>query len=147
MSSNNSTNEYNQREGRVLELYEQGKNTREIAKEIRKSLMDIGFILEKGQVNNGITATIIDDGNNSKNNNKPANEKATQAYELFSQGKKPIEVAIQLNLSEKEAMRYYTEYWRLKGIYGLYHIYQESKGNLSYILKLMQNSKKTRNNG
>ena len=53
MSSNNSTNEYNQREGRVLELYEQGKNTREIAKEIRMSLRDIGFILEKGQVNNG----------------------------------------------------------------------------------------------
>ena len=105
------------------------------------SLRDIGFILEKGQVNNGITATIIDDGNNS-NNNKPANEKATQAYELFSQGKKPIEVAIQLNLSEKEAMRYYTEYWRLKGIYGLYHIYQESKGDLSYILKLCRIAKR-----
>jgi hypothetical protein len=45
-------------------------------------------------------------------------------------------VAIQLNLSEKEATRYYTEYWRLKRLYSLYHIYQESKGNLSYILKL-----------
>ncbi|MGB8033739.1 MAG: hypothetical protein WCF03_07960, partial [Nitrososphaeraceae archaeon] len=79
---------------------------------------------------------------NNSNNNKPANEKATQAYELFSQGKKPIEVAIQLNLSEKEAMRYYTEYWRLKGIYGLYHIYQESKGDLSYILKLCRIAKR-----
>ena len=135
MSNNNNTSDYNEREKQVLELYDQRKNTREIAKELRMSLRDIGFILKKGQVNHGITATIMDDDNNS-NNNKPANEKATQAYKLFSEGKKPIDVAIQLNLSEKEATKYYTEYWRLKRLYSLYRIYQESKGNLSYILKL-----------
>ena len=84
----------------------------------------------------------MDDGNNSNSNNKPANEKATQAYKLFSEGKKPVEVAIQLNLSEKEATRYYTEYWRLKRLYSLYDIYQESKGNLSYILKLCRLAKR-----
>src|SRR6476646_10516828 len=139
MSNNNSINDYNEREGRVLELYDQGKNTREIAKELRMSLRDIGFILKKGQLNHGITAT-IDDGNNS--NNKPTNEKATQAYKLFTEGKKPVEVAINLNLSEKEATRYFTEYWRLKHLYSLYHIYQESKGNLSYILKLCRLAKR-----
>jgi hypothetical protein len=115
MSNNNNTNDYNEREGRVLGLYDQGKSTREIAKDLRMSLRDIGFILKKGQVNHGI-ATIMDDGNNSSNNNnnnKPANEKATQAYRLFTEGKKPVEVAIQLSLSEKEATRFYTEYWRL----------------------------------
>ena len=142
MSNNNNTNDYNEREGRVLELYDQGKNTREIAKELRMSLRDIGFILKKGQVNHGIIATIMDDGNNSNNSNKPANEKATQAYKLFSEGRKPVEVAIQLSLSEKEATRFYTEYWRLKGLYSLYHIYQESKGNLSYILKLFRLAKR-----
>ena len=143
MSNNNNTNDYNQREGRVLELYDQGKNTREIAKELRMSLRDIGFILKKGQLNHGITATMMDNGgNNSNNNNQPANEKATQAYKLFSEGKKPVEVAIQLNLSEKEATRFYTEYWRLKRIYGLYQIYQESKGDLSYILKLYRLAKR-----
>jgi orotate phosphoribosyltransferase-like protein len=104
MSSNNSTNDYNEREGRVLELYHKGKNTREIAKELRVSLGDIGFILKKGRVNHGI-ATIMDNGNNSNNNNKPSNEKATQAYKLSSEGKKPVDVAIQLSLSEKEAAR------------------------------------------
>ena len=144
MSSNNSTNDYNKREGRVLELYDQGKNTREIAKELRMSLRDIGFILKKGQVNHGI-ATIMDDGNyssNSNNNNKPSNEKATQAYKLFSEGRKPTEVAIQLSLSEKEATRFYTEYWKLKRLYSLYQIYQESKGNLSYFLKLCRIAKR-----
>jgi hypothetical protein len=69
---------------------------------IRLSLRDIGFILKKGQLNHGIV-TIIDNGNNSNNNNnKPANEQATQAYKLFSERKKPVEVAIQLNLSERK---------------------------------------------
>jgi orotate phosphoribosyltransferase-like protein len=63
MSNNNNANDYNQREGRVLELYDQGKNTREIAKELRMSLRDIGFILKKGQMNHGITA-IMDNMNN-----------------------------------------------------------------------------------
>jgi hypothetical protein len=84
MSNNNSINDYNEREGRGLELYDQGKSTREIAKELRMSLRDIGFILKKGQINHGVV-TIMGDGNNSNsNNNKPAIEKATQAYKLFS---------------------------------------------------------------
>jgi hypothetical protein len=47
MSNNNNTKDYNERGGRVLELYDQGKNTREIVKELRMSLSDIGF-LKKG---------------------------------------------------------------------------------------------------
>jgi DNA-binding CsgD family transcriptional regulator len=146
MSNNNNTNDHNEREGRVLELYDHGKSTREIAKDLRMSPRDIVFILKKGQANHGITATTMDDGNNSNNNssnnNKPFNEKATQAYKLFSEGKTPVEVAIQLNLSEKEAIRYYTEYWRLKHLYELYQIYQESKGDLSYIRKLCRLAKR-----
>jgi hypothetical protein len=57
--------------------------------------------------NIGGFVTILDDGNNSNNNNKPPNEKATQAYKLFSERKKPVDVAIQLNLSEKEVTRFY----------------------------------------
>ena len=85
---------------------------------------------------------MIDNNSSSNNNNKPPNEKAIQAYKLFSEGKKPVDVAIQLSLSEKEATRYYTEYWKLKRLYSLYHIYQESKGNLSYILKLCRIAKR-----
>jgi orotate phosphoribosyltransferase-like protein len=97
MSSNNNNDcTYNEREKKVLELYDQAKSTREIAKELRMSLRDIGFILKKGQVNHGI-ATIMDDGNNSSSSSsssKPAIGKATQAYKLFTERKKPVEVAI-----------------------------------------------------
>ncbi|MGA7042187.1 MAG: hypothetical protein WBY71_00835, partial [Nitrososphaeraceae archaeon] len=57
------------------------------------------------------------------NGSSQSNQKSTQAYKLFSEGRKPTEVAIQLSLSEKEAIRFYTEYWRLKRLYSLYHIY------------------------
>ena len=129
-NNNNNANDHNQREGRVLELYDQGKNTREIAKELRMSLRDIRFILKKGQANHGIRT--IKDNNNWSH----SIEKATQSYRLFSEGKTAVDVAIQLSLSEKEATRYYIEYCKLKRLYGLYDIYQESKGDLSYIMKL-----------
>ena len=74
--------------------------------------------------------------NNDINNNKSPNEKAIQAYKLFDEGKKPLEVAIQLCLSEKEATRYYAEYWRLKNLYELHSIYKEIKGDLFLILRL-----------
>ncbi|HEY6164229.1 MAG TPA: hypothetical protein VIW25_04925 [Nitrososphaeraceae archaeon] len=64
------------------------------------SLRDIGFILKKGQVNQGIV-TIMDNGNNSSG--ESPNEKATQDYKLFSEGKTPVDVAVRLGLSEKEA--------------------------------------------
>ena len=38
MSNNNNTNDHNERGERVLELYDQGKSTREIAKELRMPL-------------------------------------------------------------------------------------------------------------
>jgi hypothetical protein len=44
-------------------------------------------------------ASIDDDGDNNKKSHSN-NEKATQAYKLFSKGKEPVQVAIELNLRE-----------------------------------------------
>ena len=60
LSDDNNT----ETERKVLELYNQGKTTREIAKEQRLSLRDIGYILKKNRVNHGIA--MIDDDNNKK---------------------------------------------------------------------------------
>jgi predicted transcriptional regulator len=131
-----------EREKLVIDLYYNGrKNVRQIAQEARMSFRDIAAILKKKEA-----AAVNGDGSGSGsgivamdkigNVNSQSNQKSTQAYKLFSEGRKPVDVAIQLSLSEKEVTKYYMEYWRLKGIYGLYHIYQESKGNLSYFLKI-----------
>jgi hypothetical protein len=143
MSNNTNTNDCNEREGRVLEIYDQGKSTREIAKELRMSLRDIGFILKKGQVNHGITATIMDNGNNNSNSsNKSPNEKATQAYKLLSEGRKPLEVAIELGLREKQVNNLFREFWKLKRQYRLYQIYPEVEHSLPSFLRLYSTLKK-----
>ena len=92
MSSTNINN-YNDRERKVLELYDDGKSTRDIAKELRMSLRDISIILKKHGVNHGLAMIDdVDDNNNKKSHSN--NEKATQAYKLFSEGKEPIQVAM-----------------------------------------------------
>jgi hypothetical protein len=85
----------------------------------------IGTILKNASNGSGNGLTYHQQQSNGSNHSH--NEKSTQAYRLFSERKKPVDVAIQLNLSEKEATKYYTEYWKLKRLYSLYHIYQESK--------------------
>jgi transposase len=124
-------NHYSERERLVVDVYKnQNKSIREIAKTAKMSFRDIGYILKKEGLSHGIVT--VEKNNKSSNNN----EKATEAYRLFSEGKKPVQVAIQLGLSERQATRYYTEYWRLKRLYKLHSIYKELKGNLSPILKL-----------
>ena len=116
LSINN--NDYNHvgRERQVIELYNQGKNTRDIAKGLRMSLRDISIILRKNQASHGIAIMDNDiNNNNSNNNNKSPNEKAIQAYKLFSEGKKLSDVAIELGLREKEASKLFSEFLRLKG--------------------------------
>jgi DNA-binding NarL/FixJ family response regulator len=90
-----SSSDYTERERQVLKLYDQGKTTLDIAKEQRLSLRDISLILKKHGVNHGITSIDGDDDDNKKSHSNT--EKATQAYKLFSEGKKPVQVAIELN--------------------------------------------------
>ncbi|HEY6883430.1 MAG TPA: hypothetical protein VI278_05265 [Nitrososphaeraceae archaeon] len=133
MSDDNNT----ERERKVLELYNnQGKTTREIAKEQRLSLRDIGRILKKNGVNHGI-AMIHDD-----NNKKSLNEKSTQAYKLFSEGKSLIEVSIELGLREKEASKLFREFLKLKRQDRLHQIYPEIEPSLPSFLKLHKVLKK-----
>jgi hypothetical protein len=54
---------------------------------------------------------LIDD-----DNKKSSNEKATQAYKLFSEGKKPVQVAIELNLREGQVNKFFREFWKLKNL-------------------------------
>jgi hypothetical protein len=127
-----SSNDYTERERQVLELYGQGKTTRDIAKEQRLSLRDISLILKKHGVNHGIT--LIDDDDNKKSHSDT--EKATQAYKLFSEGKKPVQVAIELNLREKQVYKFFREFWKLKRQYRLYELYPQIEHCLPSFLKL-----------
>jgi hypothetical protein len=131
-----------EREKVVVELYNQGKNTREIAKELRMSFIDIGLILRKA------TASLESENShgqqqrqqradsNSDDKVTETVDKPTQAFKLFSEGKKPIEVAIALGLDRKETMRLYRDVWKLKRLYTLNYVYEQIGEEIKTFLKL-----------
>jgi DNA-binding NarL/FixJ family response regulator len=85
-----------EKERLVIELYNQGKTIRDVAKELRMSFRDIGAILKKSG-----------EKEEEKEEKQSLLSPSTQAYRLFSKGKAPIEVAIALNLSESETTKFY----------------------------------------
>jgi DNA-binding CsgD family transcriptional regulator len=109
----------------VLDLYNQGKSTREIAEEARMSFRDIGVILDKAE----------DEKEASKEQAEKVSQ-STQAYKLFSEGKSPVQVAIALNIREPEVARFYVESWKLRQLYSLYKIYEETKDGIGPFVNL-----------
>jgi hypothetical protein len=121
-----------ERERVVLDLYNQGKTIREIAKEVRMSFRDIGAILNKA---------VEEKTEGCKELEQQQLSLSAQAYKLFSERKTPLEVAIALNLRESEATKFYKEYWKLKNQHSLNMAYEETKGDIEPFLKLYRLSK------
>ena len=142
-----------EREKLVIDLYyNQRKNVRQIAQEARISFRDISVIIKKkeaavndvGSGNGNVNGIVIVDNQQQSNdsNDKSPNEKATKAYKLFDEGKKPVEVAIELGLREKQVNYFFIEFWKLKNLNGLYEIYPQIKHCLPSFLKLHKTLKK-----
>jgi transposase len=132
-----------ERERLVLDLYNQGKTYREISKEARISLRDIGLILNKVVKEKKKTEGLKEqeDNINSEKNQEQDLSLSAQAYKLFSEGKTPLQVAIALNPRESEATKFYKEYWKLKQLHTLNMVYEETKGDIEPFLKLYRLSK------
>ena len=73
-----------ERERLVLELYNQGKTIREIAKEVRMSFRDIGVILNKVIEEKDKELKEEQDNIDSEKNQEQQLSLSTQAYKLFS---------------------------------------------------------------
>ena len=70
--------------------------------------------------------------------------KATQARFLLSCGKRPIEVAVELDLTASEVHDIQEEYWVLNDVYELAFVYSEIKSYLPSFLKLFNCLKERR---
>jgi hypothetical protein len=116
-----------EREQRVIELHGQGKTIREIAQDVHMSFGNIGAIIRKvtgPEEDNNISLTTL--------------SKDSQAFALFSDGKKPTEVAIKLDLAANEVDKLYQQFWRLQGLYQLNLVYKEIRRYLPSFLKLFK---------
>jgi hypothetical protein len=124
-----------EKEKRVIELYQQGKTIREIAQDVHMSFCDIGSIVRKA------TGSEEEDDGKSKEQQQdkiPVTtlSKDSQAFKLFSEGKKPTEVAIKLDLEANVVDKLYQQFWKLEGLYQLNQVYKEIRRYLPSFLKL-----------
>jgi hypothetical protein len=115
----------------VIDLYNQGMTIRDIAREVRISFRDIGTILKKSGKEEE------DQGREQSSSLSPC----SRAYQLFSEGKPPIEVAIALDLNESETTKFYEEYLKLNQLHELKMIYEEIGDGIVHFLKLYRLSK------
>ena len=111
-----------ERKKRVIDLYfNQHKTYAEIAEIEHISPRDMHAIIKEEQ---------------ARRQNHKQQEISAKAYELFSEGKTPIEVAIILKLPASKVSKLYREYWMLKGLDKLNTIHKETNGKLGLFLKL-----------
>ncbi len=114
-----------EKEELVIRRYEEGKNIREIAKEVHMSFGPIGNIIR-----------IVTGDSSEDNNNEHTKSKETEALKLFQEGKIPVEVAIILNVSPDETEDFFIGYLRLVNLYRLVLLYKELKYQLPSFIKL-----------
>jgi hypothetical protein len=121
----------------VIKLHQEGKTIREIASSAHMSFGDIGKIINRidGRDNDDRVEAKINIKNKSKD---------TQALFLFSNGKKPIEVAVELDLSASEVQNMLEEYWALNDLHELALAYNEIRAYLPSFLKLFHCLKERR---
>jgi hypothetical protein len=120
-----------EKEQLVIKLHQESKTIREIASAAHMSFSDIKKIIGRIDGNAGDT-------------DLRSKSKATQAMSLFKTGKKPIDVAIELDLPESEVNDLQQEYWALNQLYELPLVYQELKYSLDSFLELFKLFKKNK---
>ena len=127
-----------EKEKMILDLYNQGKTYKEISEIVRVSPRDIKPVLAKAEKEREKKL-----GENTQEGNNRYGENQTQkvptfsrAYQLFSEGKTPLEVAIELNIRESKATKYCTEYWKLSQLYSLNMVYEEIGDDIIQIPKI-----------
>jgi DNA-binding CsgD family transcriptional regulator len=113
-----------ERRKQVIDLYfNQHKTYAEIAQIEKMSPRDIHAIIKEEE---------------ARRQKYKQKEISAQAYQLFSEGKTPIEVAIILNLPASKVSKLYRKYWDLKGLDKLNTIHKETNGKIWPVWKLYQ---------
>jgi hypothetical protein len=121
----------------VINLHQEGKTIREIASAAHLPFTDIGVIIRK------LDGRDKDDGSKDIKDIKTKSTD-TKALFLFASGKKPIDVAIELDLSASEVQNMLEEFWALNDLHELAFVYNEIKTFLPSFLKLSHCLKENR---
>jgi len=117
----------------VIQLHQEGKTIREVAQQVHTSFKDIGTIIRRidGQEDHDIGSKDL------KNKSKE-----TRVLYLFLHGKRPVDVAIELDLSSSEVENTLQEFWVPNKLDELACVYLEFRDHIDLFLKLFYTMKK-----
>ena len=116
-----------------MKLHQENKTIRQIAEIVHMSFKDIGAIIRR-----------IDGQDNDNDINLSNRSKATKALLLFEHGKRPIDVAIELDIPYDEVTELQCEFWALHQLYDLPLVYQELKYDFDSFFELFKIMKKNK---
>ena len=120
----------------VIKLHQEGKTIREIAAAAHLSFTDIGSIIRRTDGQDGEAGVETKDMKDKT--------KETRALYLFLHGKRPVDVAIELDLPSSEVENVLQEFWVLNQLDELALVYPEIKTFLPSFLKLFHYLKEHR---
>jgi hypothetical protein len=125
---------------RIIDLhFNQGKTIREVARIMGKSSHNITPVTKGHRIQ---LAQNYAQANNEQSDIVQREQDRVipnvKAYNLFDEGKSPLEVATELNLPGPQVQQFYNEYLNMMRMYKLVTIYQETQDNMGYFLKLFR---------
>ena len=125
-----------QKEKYVLELYQQGRTVRHIARLTHMSFSQIGAITkaykEEIERESGQSEMRNDDSDIK------SKSKTTQAIKLFSEGKDLVNVVIALDLPTDEVRDIYRQFLQLQDMHELVRVFDEMQNFLPSLLELFR---------
>ncbi len=121
-----------EKEKLVIKLANEGKTTREIAKQVRISLRTIGQILNK----------VTGDDADEKDQKLESKSDYAKSFKMFQDGRPLTDVAIELDIETPTVIRYYEDLLKLENMERLVTVYKELKNDLPLFLNLYRRIKK-----
>ena len=124
-----------EKEKRVIQLYKDGKTIRDIAKEVHMSFRDISNLIktyEKQQA-----AALKEKPEDDSSNIKKKVSKSSQAFKLFREGKKLTDVAIDLELTARKAVKLWYQFLKLERMYQAYEFYKDYEYDIPRFLTIL----------
>jgi hypothetical protein len=118
----------------VIQLHKEGKDFKQIAQLAHMSLRDITAIIKEHQ-----DKIERENGQLEELDNIKSKSKTTQAIKMFSEGKSPTDVVIELDLSPEEVRMIYRQYLETKNMYDFLQVYcqiKNSRYSISSFLRL-----------
>ncbi len=124
-----------QKEQYVIELYKQDKKIIEIIQRVHMSPRDVCVIIKKVKLQLERERGQLEEKDDYDIESK---SKITQAIKMFSEGKTPVDVVIELDLPADEVQEIYRQFLGLKNMHKLVEVYDEMQNYLPSLLELFR---------